>query len=475
MRLSKDSQDSRRIRLKNLDESKPGHKIYTRAFSGLFRNLRLCGGLVLFVSYFGTLWLNIDGHQAVLWDLAARQFYIFGSIFLPQDFPVLSGILLACTFGLFLITVLVGRVWCGYACPQSVFTWVFLRLEHWTEGDRNKRMRRDRGRINLDTAVRKLVKYLLWLFVSLAVAVTFVGYFVPVRRLVPDLIGLQVSGQVAFWIIAFTLATYANAGWLREKVCIYMCPYARFQGVMFDKHTWTIHYNAARGEPRGSRKRVHTDHKEALGDCIDCELCVQVCPTGIDIREGLQHECIGCGACVDACNSVMDKMGYDRQLVSYTTESRLKGERSRLLRPRVLSYLLAFSVVVVALGWYLYQRPLLELDVLRDRQSLYVRNAQGELENVYLLRLINKSSRPRSITVSVTGIAGVRIEGQHQIQVGAGGVASMPVRLVVDPQELSGGRTAVVFHAHADDAGSDGLRPLSASTENRFLSPERPL
>ena len=293
---------------KTVDLYASREKIYTRAFTGLFRTVRMLGGGALLLLYFGTVWLDWGGHQAVWWNLPERKFFIFGATYWPQDFILLSGILIVAAEGLFFITVYAGRVWCGYTCPQSVWTWVFMWCEKLTEGDRNQRIKLDQAPMSAGKCLRKLTKHTLWLLIGLVTGLTFVGYFSPIRELIVEFFTGQADGWAYFWIGFFTLATYANAGWLREQVCIYMCPYARFQSVMFDKDTLIVSYDPRRGEVRGPRKK-DSDHKtQGLGDCIDCTLCVQVCPTGIDIRDGLQIECIGCAACIDACDSVMDKM-----------------------------------------------------------------------------------------------------------------------------------------------------------------------
>jgi cytochrome c oxidase accessory protein FixG len=263
-------------------------KIYTRSFTGIFRNLRMLGGAALFLLYFGTVWLNWNGRQAVWWNLPERKFYIFGSTYWPQDFVLLSALLIIAAFGLFFITVFAGRVWCGYTCPQSVFTWVFMWAEKVTEGDRNQRMKLDKAPMTAPKFLRKLAKHGIWVGVSLVTAITFVGYFTPIRELIPELFTLQASGWALFWVGFFTVATYGNADYLREQVCIYMCPYARFQSVMFDQDTLIVSYDPRRGEHRGPRKRDADDKAQGLGDCIDCKMCVHVCPTGIDIRYGQQ-------------------------------------------------------------------------------------------------------------------------------------------------------------------------------------------
>ncbi|MTI12463.1 cytochrome c oxidase accessory protein CcoG [Sansalvadorimonas verongulae] len=452
--------------IKTVDLYKRREKIYTRAFEGFHRNLRNYGGALLFLIYFGTVWVNWGDRQAVLWDLSTRQFYIFGETFLPQDFILLSWMLIICAFGLFFITVLAGRVWCGYTCPQSVFTWVFMWVEKITEGDRNKRMRLDKAPMSATKFTRKLAKHILWLLISLAVAITFVGYFTPIRELTGDLITAQASAWAVFWVGFFTLATYGNAGWLREQVCIYMCPYARFQSVMYDRDTLTVHYDATRGEPRGPRKRSADPKELGIGDCIDCNLCVHVCPTDIDIRDGLQYECISCGACVDACNGIMDKMNYDRGLIRYTSEGELDGSKPNLLRPRLIAYFIALCVMTGLFVFTLTQRTVLEFEVLRDRQGLYTTNSQGLVENIYTLKLVNKSQQPHTLTISVSGIKGATLRGETRVTLEPGSVASLPVRLAVSPDALTGPKTNIVFHA--DNDSTDGP---AAETESRFLSP----
>jgi cytochrome c oxidase accessory protein FixG len=343
------------------------HKIQPRSFSGFYRRVRITGGVVLFALYFGVAWLDWGGRQAVLWDLSAKKFHIFSATFWPEDLVLLSGILLICAFGLFFLTVLAGRVWCGYACPQSVWTWVFLWAERVAEGDRSKRIKLDAAPLSVKKIVRRGSKHGLWLLISLLTAITFVGYFTPIRDLVGDLFTLEASGWALFWVLFFTAATYLNAGWLREKVCFHMCPYGRFQSSMVDADSVVISYDAERGEPRGSRRKDAVPASAELGDCIDCQQCVQVCPTGIDIRDGLQMECIGCAACIDACDSIMDKMGYARGLVRYVSERELGGGTANLFRPRLLGYF-AFLVLMIALfAWGVASRLLITLDVERDR------------------------------------------------------------------------------------------------------------
>ena len=440
-------------------------KIYTRAFSGLFRNLRLVGGALLFVLYFGTVWLTWNGRQAVWWDLPERKFYIFGATFWPQDFILLSALLIICAFGLFFITVFAGRVWCGYTCPQSVFTWVFMWAEKVTEGDRNQRMKLDKAPMSADKFLRKAAKHSIWLAVSLAIGITFVGYFTPIRDLVPDLVTLQVGGWALFWVGFFTLATYGNAGYLREQVCIYMCPYARFQSVMFDKDTLIVSYDPRRGERRGPRKKDADYKAMGLGDCIDCTMCVQVCPTGIDIRDGLQIECIGCAACIDACDTIMDKMNYPRGLISYTTEHNLSGQKTHLVRPRLIGYAMALTAMMGVFAYAVSDRALVKLDVLKDR-VLYRENEQGRIENVYTLKVMNKAQTEQTFIIEAVGLEGLKYEGRNEIRAEAGELVTVPVELSMAPEQLPSSTNEVVFHIRSVDDSS-----IEDEAESRFIGP----
>ncbi|MDF3863674.1 cytochrome c oxidase accessory protein CcoG [Pseudomonas denitrificans (nom. rej.)] len=438
--------------------------VYTKRFAGRFRDLRRLGGGLLFLLFFGTLWLTWNGRQAVLWDLPERKFYIFGATFWPQDFILLSAILIIAAFGLFFITVFAGRVWCGYTCPQSVWTWIFMWAEQVTEGDRNQRIKRDQGPVSTEKVLRKGAKHGLWLLISLVTAITFIGYFTPVRPLVADLFTLKLDLESTFWVAFFAAATYANAGWLREQVCIHMCPYSRFQSVMFDKDTLIISYDAARGESRGARKKDADPKALGLGDCIDCHQCVQVCPTGIDIRDGLQIACIGCAACIDACDSVMDKMGYDRGLVRYTSESALEGGKTHLLRPRLIGYAAVLLVMIGAFVWALEARPLINVDVARDR-GLFRENAAGEIENIYNLKLINKTQQPQHYQLSLADGAGYRLQGVPELMLQPGEIRDFAVSVASEAQSSAGGSVPLHFRV------SDGFESIDAAST--FVSPRR--
>ena len=404
--------------------------IHTRSFTGLFRTLRVSGAGLLFLAFFGTVWLNWGGRQAVLWDLAESKFHVFGATFWPQDFILLSALLIICAFGLFAVTVFAGRVWCGYTCPQSSFTWLFMWCEKVTEGERNQRIKLQAAPWSLNKLARRSAKHTLWLGISVLTGLTFVGYFTPVRPLAVELLTWQMGGVSLFWVLFFTAATYLNAGWLREAVCMHMCPYARFQSVMFDKDTLTISYDAARGENRGPRKRDAKPADVGLGDCIDCQLCVQVCPTGIDIRDGLQMECIGCAACIDACDSIMDKMGYARGLVSYTSEHQLQGGSIQLLRPRLIGYSAVLLVMIAALVVALVGRPMVSLDVTKDR-GMFRENSQGLIENIYSLKVINKTQQRQDYRLELVDAEGFKLQGKTEISLAPGEISDIPVSVAL--------------------------------------------
>ncbi len=439
--------------------------IHTRSFTGLFRTLRVGGAAFLFLAFFGTVWLDWGGRQAVLWDLAESKFHIFGATFWPQDFILLSALLIICAFGLFAITVFAGRVWCGYTCPQSSFTWLFMWCEKVTEGERNARIKLQAAPWSLNKLARRSAKHTLWLGISVLTGLTFVGYFTPIRPLASELLTWQMGGVSLFWVVFFTGATYINAGWLREAVCMHMCPYARFQSVMFDKDTLTISYDTARGENRGPRKREAKPAEVGLGDCIDCQLCVQVCPTGIDIRDGLQMECIGCAACIDACDSIMDKMGYARGLVSYTSEHQLQGGKTHLLRPRLIGYSAVLLVMIAALVVALVERPMVSLDVTKDR-GMFRENAQGQIENIYSLKVINKTQQHQDYRLELVDAEGFQLQGKTAISLAPGEISDVPVSVALLADKPASSSQTLRFKV------SDVDEPwVYSAADSRFVAP----
>jgi len=441
-------------------------KIHPREIEGRFANLSKLATYVLLGMFYLGPWLLWDDRQAFLFDLPARKFYLLGLTLWPQDFIYLAWLLMILAYSLFFFTALGGRLWCGFACPQTVWTEAFIWMEQWTEGTRSQRMKLDKAPWSWNKLRRKGSKQFLWITFSLWTGFTFVGYFTPIRELAVEVVNLNVGGWTLFWGLFYGFATYGNAGYMREQVCKYMCPYARFQSVMFDKDTLIISYDEKRGEPRGGRKRS-VDHKaEGLGDCIDCTLCVQVCPTGIDIRDGLQYECIACAACIDACDSVMDKMNYPRGLVRYTTEHALEGGKTRVLRPRMFVYATLLAILLTAMVTSLATRTPVILDVLRDRNTLY-RELPGDLiENIYTVKLINQSNQARSFRLSVEGVPGLTLDGiDDEIEVAGGGVLSLPVRARAQ-RDSAYGIMNITFAVTAVDDPS-----IVTEQDSRFLGP----
>ena len=443
-------------------------KVYPREVHGRFALLRVSAVLGLLGLYYALPWLQWSGRQAVLLDLPARKFYIFGLTLWPQDFPLLTLLLISAALALFFFTALAGRLWCGYACPQTVWTEVFLWIERHIEGSRIRQMRLDQGPLNLRKLRIKAAKHTVWILFSLWTGFTFVVYFTPARELAAKTLALQLGPWESFWLLFYSFATYGNAGWMREQVCKYMCPYARFQSAMFDADTLVISYDKKRGEPRGARRPEVNPGQQGLGDCINCTLCVQVCPTGIDIRDGLQYECIGCSACIDVCNDVMDKMNYAQGLIRYTTPNALAGNATRVLRPRIIIYGALLLGLLAVLLFTLANRTPLALDVLRDRNQLYRETREGLIENVYTLKVMNMDDKTRSYTLDVAGIDGLTVHtDQAPIKAGGGEVLSVPVRVRADEFKLTARSSAIEFRLTTADG------ELSVNETARFLGPIR--
>ncbi|MDO8300383.1 cytochrome c oxidase accessory protein CcoG [Lacisediminimonas sp.] len=411
-------------------------EIYPREIQGRYATLRwVCVWLTQLVFY-GLPWFTWNDRQAVLFDLAARKFYILGIVLWPQDFIYLAALLIICAYLLFLATAVAGRVWCGFACPQTVYTEIFMWIERKIEGSRSARMRLDRQPASAAKFAKKSAKHLAWGAVALWTGITFVGYFTPIRTLMIEIATLGLGPWEWFWVLFYSFATYGNAGWMREQVCKYMCPYARFQSSMFDNDTLIITYDEARGEPRGARNK-NTAGK-ALGDCIDCSMCVQVCPTGIDIRKGLQYECIGCAACIDACNSVMDKVGFPRGLIRYATDNAMKNGwslsqmRRRALRPRVLIYTAILGLIVAAFAITLTLREPLKFDVIRDRGSMGREVEDGMIENVYRLQVMNTAESAQQYRIEVSGVDTIRLATADLVSLQSTESRAIPIRVRVD-------------------------------------------
>ena len=441
-------------------------RIYTRKVEGFFQKIRLYTGWPLLLGYFLLPWLSWNGQQSVLFDLPERKFHILGLTFWPQDFPMLAFLLIISAYALFAVTTFAGRVWCGYSCPQTVWTTMFMWVEQKTEGSRNQRIKLDKAPMSLQKFSKKLAKHSAWVFIAFMTGLTFVGYFYGIQELLVDLLTLKAAGWGLFWVAFFTAATYVNAGYMREQVCKYMCPYARFQAVMFDQDTLIVSYDQNRGDPRGSRKKTANLDELGLGECIDCELCVQVCPTGLDIRDGLQYECIGCALCIDACDSVMDKMDYPRGLVRYTSEHELSGGSTHWLRPRIIGYVVVLCVMIGVFSYNMFSRIPLELTIIRDRNQLYVTTDTGAVDNIYTLQLVNMDPKSHVFIISVEGLEQAQLIGETEHTLNGGEVRSISLRLRANPEDLEKPSTEFDFKAQATD-----MESLNIAHESRFVKP----
>jgi cytochrome c oxidase accessory protein FixG len=426
-------------------------KIYPRAVHGLFAAWRWALVWATQLVFYGTAWLQWNDRQAVLFDIAHRKFYIFGLVFWPQDIVYLTVLLILSALALFLFTAVAGRLWCGYACPQTVYSEIFMWIERRIEGDRNRRIRLDREPWGAHKLAVKCAKHGLWIAFALWTGFTFVGYFTPIRELWAGVTSASTGPWETFWILFYGFATYGNAGWMREQVCIYMCPYARFQSAMFDRDTLIITYDQQRGEPRGGRARGVEPKSLGLGDCVDCGICVQVCPTGIDIRHGLQYQCIGCAACIDGCDQVMDRMGYPRGLIRYSTQQALEGRLTqrqmlaRVFRPRVLVYSALLAAIAVAAATVLWLRVPLKVDVIRDRAALSREVEGGLIENVYRLQIMNTAESERVFEVRVEGLTTLQLAGPARVEVDATTSRMVPVRVRLSPGAAPPGTHRIEF------------------------------
>jgi cytochrome c oxidase accessory protein FixG len=446
-------------------------KIYPRAVTGRFAVWRWAFVWLTQVVFYGLPWLEWGGRQAVLFDLGARRFYIFGFVLYPQDFIYLTGLLVVSALSLFLFTAVAGRLWCGFSCPQTVYTEMFLWIERHVEGDRNARMRLDGQPLTLEKIVKKWFKHILWFSVAMWTGFSFVGYFTPARELMLEFLQTRMGSWEVFWVFFYGFATYGNAGFLREQVCKYMCPYARFQSAMFDKDTLIVSYDTARGDPRGSRGRKADYKAQGLGACIDCDLCVHVCPTGIDIRNGLQYECIGCAGCVDVCNGVMDKMGYDRGLIRFTTQNAMsqgwdeRGIWRHILRPRVLVYASVLGALAFGLAFSLAVRTPLKVDVVRDRAALSRIVEGGKLENVYRLQIMNATEAKQEYRITADGLPGLEVASEEEVEVGPAESRWVPIRLRIPYGSAPAGSHTIHFQVAAEHGDAH------VSEKSAFLVP----
>ena len=445
---------------------KPGDQIYVRKNSGFFQKLRQRMNLVYFAFFALLPWLQFNGHQAVLFDISEQRFTLWSLTLWPQDLTLLAWFFIFGAFLLFFVTTFLGRVWCGYMCPQTVWTFIFIWFEEKIEGTANQRRKLDQQKMSGKKLWKKTLKHISWLLFSLFTAMTFAGYFSPMNELFINTVTLNTSATMAIILAFFTFATYGNAGWMRETVCLHMCPYARFQSAMFDKDTLTVAYDDRRGENRGARGRKQNPKELGLGDCIDCNLCVEVCPTGIDIRNGLQYECINCGSCVDACSSVMNKMNYDQGLIRYTTEHELDGKKVHFVRSKLIGYAVVLIIMSTMLTMEILNRVPLSLDIIRDRTELAKENFNGEIENVFTLKILNMSQTDNTYKLSVKGIENTQWHGKQEVFVKAAAVYTLPISISVDPYELKGYMTDITFTVEQVSPQDD----VSIEQESRFFN-----
>ncbi|WP_346839212.1 cytochrome c oxidase accessory protein CcoG [Microbulbifer sp. SAOS-129_SWC] len=466
---TRDEQDGEGdVRYRMLYESED--KVYIRHIRGLYTRVRKYTGLPLLLGYFFLPWLNLDGQQAVLFDLPARKFHIFWATFGPQDGFLLAWLLIIAAFALFAVTTWLGRVWCGFTCPQTVWTMMFIWAERVCQGDRSKRMKLDEAPWSTEKVLRKGGTHAIWLLIAFATALAFVGYFYGIRDLVLDLAHFRAHPQGVFWLAFFTFATYFNAGFLREQVCKYMCPYARFQSVMYDQDTLAVYYDTKRGETRGPRKKGIDYRAEGMGDCIDCYWCVQVCPVDIDIRDGMQYECINCGLCVDACNSVMDKMGYPRGLIRFTSEDELETGKTNYLRPRLFGYALVLAAMLGLFVQHVATRSPVGVEVQRDRGARMFRESRGSIQNVYTVKINNMDQKPHEFDIRIEGKKGYdySLRKPREIYLKSGELYAVPIRVSVPKDQLKETKHNIVVVVEAVDDPS--LRDRHASV---FIGPKK--
>ncbi len=451
----------------------PHQKIYPRSVTGLFSKWRWIMVWVTQIVFYGLPWIDWGQRQALLFDLGVRRFYIFGLVLYPQDLVYLTGMLVISALSLFLFTAVAGRLWCGYACPQTVYTEIFLWVEKLIEGDRSARIRRDEGKMTAEKFGRKLGKHGIWIAISLWTGFTFVGYFTPIKELAMLFMTLNLGAWEIFWTFFYAFATYGNAGFMREQVCLHMCPYARFQSAMFDKDTLIVTYDTERGEPRGPRSKKADPAKLNLGACVDCSLCVQVCPTGIDIRNGLQYQCIGCGACADVCDTVMDKVGYARGLVKYSTENAMENHWTQkqtlrhVFRPRILVYTSILLAIVLAIVVTLAMRTTFKVDVVRDRGVMARVVEAGKTENVYRLQFMNATESTQRYKVTVNGLPGLVITSEDTVKIDATQAHTLPVRVQAPFEAAKPGSHQIHFVIESLDS------PGRLDEKSTFIIPQQ--
>ena len=425
--------------------------IYIREQKGFFQRIRRNLGWLLMLTFIAIPWIQYNGQQAVLLDVATQKFTIFTLTLFPQDFIIVAMLFMVGAFALFFVTNWLGRVWCGYTCPQTIWMLMFSWVEQRVEGTRNQRIQLDKSAWGFTKWRKKLTKHSAWLVLSLLTATSFLTYFIPAKTLYLEMLTFEWSGITSFWVFLFALCTYGNAGFLREKMCTVACPYSRFQSVMFDKDTLVVTYDSARGENRGPRKRKADPKALNLGDCVDCNLCVEVCPAGIDIRNGLQYECINCGLCIDACDDTMNKFGYEKGLIKYASGEQMAGKKTNPFRLKLVGYGVLTVMLIVAMFAWVAQRTPIEASVLRDRGALYRVNYEGLVENPYTLTIINKTQQTLHYTIAISGLAEAKLTSPDTTLILPGMMRRIPVTVTADGFDISNKVSKVKFIIFAEE------------------------
>lgn len=428
------------------------NKIYIREETGYYQQWRRYINVVLVGIFVLLPFIRYQGGQAILFDVGQQTLTFFAFVLYPQDLMIFALLFILAAFSLFLVTRHYGRVWCGFTCPQTVWTLGFNWIERRIEGNHNQSRKLDSQPLGLKKGVLKTIKHSLWLLASLLTAMVFMSYFYPAVTLYTEMLTFSAPALITGWTLFFASCTYVNAGWIREKMCLHMCPYSRFQAAMFDKNTSLVTYDAARGENRGPRKR--NESKAGKGDCIDCKLCVQVCPVGIDIRDGLQYACINCGLCIDACNKVMDKFDYQSNLISYRRAGKDSGRH-------VTNWLYgaAIAIIIAAMFGWASSRSDVEVGISRDRNTLYRENMAGHIENAYTLSLLNKSRSVKTFALSIAGLpeSTLSYSGPVEVYPGEKRVVSVSVE-AIDPPEVQRSRFDFVI---TDQSDGDNIKKSS--------------
>ncbi len=467
------------IKIENIDSLAPDQPLYAarprihpKRVLGTFRSLKWLIMAVLLGFYYGLPWMRWDRgpgmpNQAFLADIAGSRLFFLDVEIWPQEIYYLTGLLILAAIGLFFVTSLFGRVWCGFTCPQTVWTDLFMLVERYIEGDRNKRIRLDAQSMNFDKLWRRTVKHSVWILISAATGGAWIMYFVDAPTLSVEFFHGRSSMAIYALTGIFTSTTYLLGGLAREQVCLYMCPWPRFQGAMFDEHTLLVTYEGWRGEPRGKARQKESGD---LGDCVDCDLCVNVCPTGIDIRDGQQMQCIGCALCVDACNTVMKKIERPGNLIRYDSISNMIGRsegkpaKYRLVRTRTVAYAIILVAVMAAMVYGLYTRANVEINLQRDRSPLFVHLSDGAIRNGYTLKILNKERHNRTFRLRLEGVYGAYISvigieqvGEIFVELPVEGdtVGTFRVFVRAAPESLSAESTDMKFVLTDIETGDD--------------------